>query len=217
MRILTLALAGAASLLGAPALAQTGYWYGGADFGATHVLDIEVPATGGGTDVATEYGYDADAFLGYDLGRFRIEVEAAYKNVDVSSFDPASGASVNASGSIAATSLMLNAMMDFGDDEQATSFFVGAGLGSGSVEFDDVRAAGATVNSFDTDDDALAFQVFGGGRVPINERTDLKLTYRYFKLNDVSVRPTGGVGREVDFDSHSVLVGLVINFGAPVR
>jgi OmpA-OmpF porin, OOP family len=216
MRILTLALAGAVSLIAAPALAQTGVFYGGVDFGATHATDIKVASSAVKLD--TDYGYDAGVFLGYDMpGPFRVEVEGAYKRVELNAIVPFSAASVEGAGNISVSSVMLNAFMDFGDDERATRFFVGGGIGKGRIDFDGLRPTGALTDSFGGDDDGLAWQIMAGGRTPINDRTDLKVMYRYFAVDDVDIQPATGPAQSVEFYSHSVLVGVSVNFGPGAR
>src|SRR5690606_29985010 len=94
-------------------------------------------------------GYDAGVYVGYDLGRFRLEVEAAHKKSRLDEFYsanalPSSGGTLTngsrpGAGSTRALSFMLNGLVDFGD-ENGISGFIGAGAGFAKVNFNDVRA-----------------------------------------------------------------------------
>src|SRR5688572_22106740 len=88
MRKLGLGLAAATAVIATPAAARDGAWYVGGDFGAMIVEDTDVDI-GGVEDAVSlnhEYGFDGALFVGYDLGAFRLEAEAAYKKADLDSF-----------------------------------------------------------------------------------------------------------------------------------
>jgi uncharacterized protein YkwD len=72
-----------------PAGGRRSAWYVGGEFGATIVEDIGLDS-GGNTGSSVnplvlnhDYSYDGSLFVGYDLGAFRIEAEAAYKRADI--------------------------------------------------------------------------------------------------------------------------------------
>src|SRR5690606_32111518 len=138
MRNLGMWLATATAVIATPAAARDGAWYVGGDFGAMIVEDTDFDAAGIDNVVTLdhEYGYDGALFVGYDLGAFRLEAEAAYKKADLDTFYsstllPASGGPLSigdyeGGGSTSALSFMINGMLDFGDDD-GISGFVGGG------------------------------------------------------------------------------------------
>src|SRR4028119_1211484 len=89
MRKLAIVVALSSTVLATPALARDGAWYVGGDFGAMIVEDVrfDVNTTEDAIIVDHEYGYDGAAFVGYDLGSFRLEAEVAYKRADIDEFE----------------------------------------------------------------------------------------------------------------------------------
>src|SRR5919112_6539386 len=88
MRKLAIAVALSSTLLATPAFARNGAWYVGGEFGAMIAEDTHV-RVGTRNDtfiISHDYGYDGGLFVGYDLGAFRIEAEAAYKKADLNDF-----------------------------------------------------------------------------------------------------------------------------------
>ena len=128
MRNLAIALATTAALVASPAMARDGAWYIGGEFGASIVedIDFDVGATEDAISVDHDYGYDGGVFVGYDLGGFRLEAEAAYKKADLESFEtalrlpgdgPVFATSRDAAGgSTSVMIFMINGMLDLGDD-----------------------------------------------------------------------------------------------------
>src|SRR4051794_21759212 len=88
MRKLAIAVALSSTLLATPAFARDGAWYVGGEFGAMIVEDtnVDIGAVNNAITLNHEYGYDGGLFVGYDLGAFRIEGEAAYKKADLESY-----------------------------------------------------------------------------------------------------------------------------------
>ena len=85
MRKLGLGLVTATAVIATPAAARDGAWYVGGDFGAMIVEDTDVDVNGNEDALSLnhEYGFDGALFVGYDLGAFRLEAEAAYKKADL--------------------------------------------------------------------------------------------------------------------------------------
>src|SRR5690606_15205793 len=77
-----------AMVVASPAAARDGAWYVGGDFGAMIVedTDIDVGTTADAITLDHDPGYDAGVYVGYDLGRFRLEVEAAHKKSRLDEF-----------------------------------------------------------------------------------------------------------------------------------
>src|SRR5690606_41828084 len=88
MRNLGMWLATATAVIATPAAARDGAWYVGGDFGAMIVEDTDFDAAGIDNVVTLDhdYGYDGALFIGYDLGAFRLEAEASYREAELDEF-----------------------------------------------------------------------------------------------------------------------------------
>ena len=84
MRKIVLGMAVAATAIAVPAMARDGQGYFGADIGV--VLDNQFDASIAGVEDAAaiehEMGWDLGAFVGYDFGAIRTELEVSYKEND---------------------------------------------------------------------------------------------------------------------------------------
>jgi outer membrane protein OmpA-like peptidoglycan-associated protein len=213
-------------------LARDGAWYVGGDLGPMIVEDINVDI--GTTDNAVTinhvYGFDADVFVGFDLGSFRIEAEVAYKKADLDEVQNTCGCQARCdvpgehegAGNTDALSFMVNGMLDFGDDESGLSGFIGGGVGIARVEFNNARVFDNQGAFLDDSDTRFAWQVIAGVRQAITDNVDIQVKYRFFNVDDVSMLAGGGGGsaiggRETNarFRTHSLMGGIVFNFGAP--
>ncbi|HEX8223938.1 MAG TPA: OmpA family protein [Allosphingosinicella sp.] len=224
MRKLAIAVALSSTLLATPAFARDGAWYVGGEFGAMIVedTDVDIGAVDNAIRLNYDYGYDGGIFVGYDLGGFRIEAEAAYKKADLEGYNttlrlPGEGTVFPASrpfagGSASALSFMVNGMLDFGDDE-GVSGFVGAGIGMARVKANNQRVFANTAPFLDDSDSKLAWQVFAGVRQAISDNIDVTVKYRFFNVDDVRMVAFNGNESEQRFRSHSLLGGLTFNFG----
>jgi outer membrane protein OmpA-like peptidoglycan-associated protein len=226
MRKLAIAVALSSTLLATPAFARDGAWYVGGEFGAMIVEDTEVDI--GAVDraivVGHDYGYDGGLFVGYDLGSFRIEAEAAYKKANLEEYQtairlPGEGANFPtqrnfAGGSSSALSFMVNGMLDFGDDD-GISGFIGAGVGMARVKATNQRVFANSAPFLDDSDSKLAWQVFAGVRQAISDNIDVTVKYRFFNVDKVHMVAFNGAETSQRWRSHSLLGGITFNFGAP--
>jgi opacity protein-like surface antigen len=221
-----------------------------ADFAANNAYELDY-----------KRGLDLDLVAGYDFGFFRLEGELGWKRAKLNDFgvdsafvtslntalnrpsgtgDPVganaalTGGSLDVDGSAKVLSGMVNALLDFGNEE-GVSFYVGGGAGRARVSFAGDR------------DSAWAYQGIAGVRFALSENVDLGLKYRYFRTGRVELaddavttfagnvdraivaNTVGGVTTNVtvdrltnaalstDFDqkfrSHSLLASLIFNFG----
>lgn len=226
MRKLAIAMALSSTLLATPAFARDGAWYVGGEFGAMIVEDmnVDVGTVDNAITLNHEYGYDGGIFVGYDLGAFRIEAEAAYKKADLESYQttirlplegPLFAAGREAGGSSSALSFMINGMLDFGDDD-GISGFVGGGVGMARVKANNYRNFSNATPFLDGSDSKLAWQVFAGVRQAISDNIDVTVKYRFFNADKVELLAFNGAESELRFRSHSLLGGLTFNFGGDV-
>jgi len=232
MRKLAIAMALSSTLLASPALARDGAWYVGGEFGAMIVedTDIDIGTVDNAISLDHEYGYDGGGFVGYDLGGFRIEAEVAYKKADIEGFNsslqlPGEGRNFganrdNAGGNVSALSGMINAMLDFGDDD-GVSGFVGGGFGIARVKLNNVRSFDNGAAFLDGRDTRFAWQAIAGVRQAISDNIDVTVKYRFFNADDIRLGartgPRGATTGDSEFRlrTHSLLGGLTFNFGAP--
>lgn len=229
MRKLAVTLALATTALSTPALARDDAWYVGVEGGAMLVEDIDwdVGAAIDSVTVDHRAGYDVGGTVGYDLGPVRLEAEVGYRSAKVTGLRStttlpwvtgagatrlAPGGTYDAGGSSSALSFMVNALWDFGDDDGVQGF-VGPGLGVARVK--NRLALTSNGSALDDSDTVVAWQAIAGIRAPLSDNIDVSLKYRFFnapgaELVDVAGRPWFG-----RFRSHSIMGGLVFNFGAP--
>jgi opacity protein-like surface antigen len=229
----------AAAAMATPAVARDGVYYVGGDVGFLKAQDLKLRTTADFLNLGTRnydegvvvdfnsVGFDGDLNAGYDFGMFRVEGEVAYKSSGVAhtrldevllgnlTNEAHAGTSFTNQnyrfdgGNLHVLSGMVNAMLDFGDDEWGGFAGVGGGLAR-------VRVIGDSQSKF-------AWQAMAGIRHEISPNLDLSLKYRYFntgKLNLANEFDLGAAG-QVPFTgsgylhTHSILVGLTYNFAAP--
>jgi len=225
MRKLAVTLALASTALSTPALARDDAWYVGVEGGAMLVEDINFDVDGGpdAGKVDNEAGWDVDGVIGYDFGGFRLEAEVGYRRATVdaittnfpfvsSGFLHQAGTYDGAGGSTSALSFMVNGMLDFGDDDGLQGF-VGGGAGVARVSSKyGISTAGDLLDDSDT---VFAWQAFAGLRAPLSDSIDIQLKYRFFNADNVKLIALNGSEVEGRYRSHSLVGGLVFNFGEP--
>jgi OOP family OmpA-OmpF porin len=230
MRKLAVTLALATTALSTPAFARDDAWYVGVEGGAMLVEDIKFDV-GTAKDAVTAHhkaGWDADAVVGYDFGPFRAEAEVGYRAASVTRLTStvtqpsrtAGGASYNqrpgdyplAGGRSSALSFMVNGLLDFGEDTGVQGF-VGGGVGVARVKNN--YALDAYQDSLDDSDTVFAWQAIAGIRAPLSDSIDVSLKYRFFNADNVKLTDVSGRALETRFRSHSIMGGLIFNFGAP--
>jgi opacity protein-like surface antigen len=218
MRKLAITAALASTVLATPAVARDGSGYVGVNIGPMLVQDtefdyIEGPLESVGDAFIVDHvtGVDGDLVGGYDLGMFRIEGELSHKRADIDDVEFAGVTGLPQSyydnyGSARVTSLMANALLDYGDDD-GWSGFVGGGVGGARVRY--------AMRDLSVRDNALAWQLLAGVRASVNRNVDFGLKYRYFNTRALDF----GFGDDVvdggKFRSHSLLAGITYNFVAP--
>jgi outer membrane protein OmpA-like peptidoglycan-associated protein/opacity protein-like surface antigen len=242
MRKLAIAMALASTALATPAVARDKSWYVGIEGGVMLVNDSVIdynftgpPARSARDGLAIEYntGFDIDAIAGYDMGWWRLEGELGYKRASIDNFNVAApagtypintAAAFSADGHVRVMSAMVNALVDFGD-ENGLSGYVGVGGGYADVKHSldlfQTTVTGTppvttTVdNSFSDGDGGLAYQVIAGIRTALSPTLDVGLKYRFFHAPNVDFIDNRDASYSTAFRSHSLLASLVYNFAPP--
>jgi outer membrane protein OmpA-like peptidoglycan-associated protein len=224
MRKLAVGLAGVAATLASPALARDGAVYIGGEFGVMRVADIDlnIGAVDDAVTLDHDYGYDGGVFIGYDLGAFRIEAEAAYKSADLDSYHTAIRLPLEGpvfasdrdagGGSSSALSFMVNGMLDIGDDD-GVSAFVGGGVGMAQVKANNYRNFANATPFLDGSDWGFAWQLLAGARQAISDNVDITVRYRFFNVDNVGGIAFNGAETDYRFRSHSLMGGITFNLG----
>lgn len=210
------ALLAAGFMIGAPALAQAG-WYVGADGGFNFLQNQHTDISSGGvatgsskTDSKTGYALAVQG--GYDFGGPKAELELAYRRNNVKSIldsDPPYQPVPGAGGSTSSFSVMANGIYQF-LPQSSIHPFIGAGIGA-------ARVSGKWHDSDPIISDAqwrFAYQGIAGVAYDINANLGVKAQYRYFATVDPKFTTVDGSDRiDSEFKSHSILVGLTYKFG----
>jgi OmpA-OmpF porin, OOP family len=216
LRILTLAAVGLGVVANSPAsLAGTKGPFVGIMGGANFSGDQDISGTGAGINrtVDTDTGWAVIPSIGYRYGNgVRTEFELGYRSNDVDSLSGVGGST--AGGKIKARSAMLNLLYDV-DTGSRIMPYIGGGIGYAQVDYDGVRPVGVATANINDDDNVFAYQGIAGLSYWLNQSVELAAEYRYFATKDPDFRTSAGVPVEGEYDSHSALVGLRINFGAP--
>lgn len=234
MKKIILGLGVAASAIATPAMARDGQGYFGADVGLVFPNETNVAVTGltGGGQVEDaalfehNKGWAVGGQLGYDFGPIRTEVELSYQEFDPERITsnvlgvphtnpqlaPRTGV-FNADGETRLTSLMANALLDFGG-EDGIGFSIGGGAGHTWLG-QNMRTFVNGPGYFDdqTRDHVWAWQGIAQLRVPVTENAELGLKYKYFNTQEFNVRDTLGRDHEFDVSTHQALISLLVNFG----
>jgi len=223
MRKIALGLSVAASAIAAPAMAHDGLYFG-ADVGAVFAneYDADVGTVADAITTESDPGFTGGALLGYDFGMIRTELEGSYQEFNASQYTSAvvglpRGTSAPLTGTVGGfgehrlTSVMLNALLDFGGHD-GIGFSIGAGAGHSWAGLDLSSTASATPYIDDEAHD-WAWQALAELRVPVNSRVDVGLKYKYFNTSTMNFTDSRGRSTDIDFTTHSGMLSLIYNFG----
>ena len=228
----------AAAAIATPAVAQDSGPYVGVEGGILFPRDTDVDADVNFTDplltdvifddvfeVSYKRGLDLDVIGGWDFGGFRLEAELGYKRAKVDDFqidqdfidayedetgDIITDTDVDVDGRVKVTSLMGNALADFGTG--GFRIYGGGGFGR------------AKVKTLGDSDSAWAYQLIAGVGMPIASNTEVGLKYRYFRTGKLDFQDNFTTtdadvlfSNDSRFSSHSLLASLIFGFGAPAE
>src|SRR5687768_3500762 len=199
------ALMGMASGAGAGAASATEGWYGRLDVGYSVDGELDLDQ-GGALGFEDDWMFSGGAGYAFQNG-FRLEGELSYRSNELEDV-PGADAS--------AWAAMANVYYDFNRDGRFQPY-IGVGVGGARIE----TSAVVGPISWDGDDTVVAYQALAGVAIPLGERWDLDIGYRYF------LAPGAGVDGIVDFEvpepfsfdadymHQAVTVGLRYQFASP--
>src|SRR3546814_18148142 len=109
---------------------------------------------------------------------------------------------------------MLNALLDFGNDD-GWNGYIGGGAGVARVKESEYQLAKYGSAFVDDSDSKFAWQAIAGVRRAITNNIDFGLKYRFFNVDAVKTVAVNGANMEGRIRSHSLLASLLYNFGEP--
>lgn len=201
---------------------------GGATFGGKRDFDVfTTPSpTRSGIILNDSTGYDIGFFVGHDFGRYRVEVEETQRvnnvhDVTTSVVVPtkrnpgaepttSKGSFGYATGRTRVRAATLNLIADLIENEGVELY---AGVGFGYGWFNASRySVSTTAVMLGGGKSGPAGQLIAGARVPVADRFEASLRYRYFQMSPMVLKDT--LDRSVRFrpESHSVTLGLAFRF-----
>ena len=244
MKLKTILLAAAASLVIAPAANAGGGVYGAIGAGLSYMkddVDLSNDESGGSgafifdSDADYDRGYGGYFALGKHLGDgFRGELELSYRENDVRHITSSGVAfsgfpETTLSGDTKVFAFLVNLIYDFDFADGPFTPYLGAGVGAASVDHDIIGSnpLGAPVAplTIGYGDSAvgLAYQGIAGVGIDLAEGLILDISYRYFGVLDQHYDATlSGADADIqaEYVSHTVFAGLRFDFGgaaAPVQ
>lgn len=182
--------------------------YLSANLGIAALSDSDITdSTFPGIDMELSYdtGWAFGAAVGYGFSNFRVEGEVSYQSNDIDETS-ALGISIDSSGDVSGTALLVNGYYDFANSSAFTPF-ISAGLGYATVDINDYDVTGAGLLDYSDDDSVFAYQLGVGIGYAVNENVTIDIRYRYFAAEDAEFDTT-----EVELSSHNLLVGIRYNF-----
>jgi hypothetical protein len=178
-----------AASLAAPAMARDGEGYFGADIGYTDVEAHKIYSVGSLDRLKEKDGFELGAFVGYDFGKLRTELEVAYEEFDPKTLTHVATGSVrHVGGESHITTAMINELFDLGGQD-GIGLSIGAGVGRAFLSTDLFGASGAGL--INDSDSAWAYQGIAEFRVPVTTWGEIGLKYKYlntesFHLHDLA-------------------------------
>lgn len=206
-------------LVAAPALAQDKGAYVGAEGGFNIVTDRDFDNGSNGIALSSDQGggFAAGAVLGYDFGKWRMEVEGVRRGNGIDSLDFTNGGGLgligevgNASGRLNSTAALANVIYELGGNDEWTPY-LGAGVGVASVKLDSVAGFGTAIA--DSEDTAIALQAMAGIEKMITDSVAVSAAYKYFRTVDGRFAFADGATADMNYGAHSILFSLLYKFG----
>lgn len=160
-------------------------------------------------DTELKNGYYTQGAVGYDYGMFRSELEVSYRRNDVDAHT-LNGANLgNPGGDAESWAGMINGYVDIPTGTVVTPY-IGAGIGFARVDANEYDTSG--VDFLDDGETDFAYQGMAGLDFAIDDALSLYTEYKYFAVDNAEVRTVANNPSDLDYDSHTVSVGLRYSF-----
>jgi OOP family OmpA-OmpF porin len=207
-------LAAGIVLAAVPAMAaQPGPYVGvGLGLHMPRTSDVDIGATR--PEMEFKDGFGLIGTLGYKTqGSFRTELELGHRSASVGEV-----AGVEWDGKQSTTSAMLNGLFDLNEGGRFQPY-LGLGVGLAWVNWKNGYGPSTTpAITYDGKESEFAYQGIAGFSVPVNERLDMYVDYRYIGVNNLNF-PNNSAPLVANHDdrSHNIMLGFRFSFNGPPR
>jgi len=201
-------------LLCGPAMAQHSGPYLGAYLGSNTLQSSQGSDQSGSFGLKFTSALQGSAVCGWDfepgnpLGEGRIELEYSRRSNPLDEVKFVEG-SVQGDGDVTADSLLVNFIGVY-HDKSRWSPYVGAGIGAARIEASALEVTGQPLSN--DSDIVFAYQLLAGLEYAMTDSLSLDLGYRYFSSSQPKFSEANGQVFEMDYLSHSVVLGLKVGF-----
>lgn len=155
---------------------------------------------------STVLGWDFEP--GNPVGEGRVELEYTRRGNRLDQTKFANG-SFKGSGDVTADSLLLNFFAVFHDGSRFSPY-AGLGIGAARIEASGLQVAGFPMGSGSSN--VFAYQVGAGVDIALTDHLALDLGYRFFSSTRPVFTEVNGDNIEMDYTSHSAVLGLRLGF-----
>ena len=165
-------------------------WYGRVSMGFAAQTKKYIEVNGGQTEWDFKSGINYSVAAGYTVPYFALEGEFGYRKLDIARKINTDGSpSTRYTGDQTQVSIMLNSYF-IPKPEWKISPYIGLGVGTTSISWNDVRSpAGSSVT--DDSDTVFTYQLIAGASYKINPQFTLVADYRYFVPGDLEIEVNG--------------------------
>ena len=189
--------------------------YVGIQGGGLYVDEAQSSDDLGKFNLDYKIGYLASATLGYDLadrfpeiGKGRMELEGAYRKVDLDKAHFADG-KIGADGKLKVRSILFNTFAEYRETVPWIPY-VGFGLGYAEVRLENATVSGTPLA--DDKDHVFAYQFGAGVGFLLGDHLTLDLGYRFFGTTNPKFKMADGSKMKTEYYSHAALLGLRLTF-----
>lgn len=197
-----------------PAMAQHSGPYVGAFIGGNALMDAKASDGLGDFGLTFDKALQGSAVLGWDfepgnpVGEGRLELEYTRRSNPLDQATFVDG-SFQGGGTVTADSLLLNFFGVFHDNSRFSPY-AGVGVGAARIEASDLQVAGFPMGSGSAV--VFAYQLACGVDVALTDHLNLDLGYRFFSSTRPTFTNVNGNTFDMDYSSHSAVLGLRLGF-----
>jgi opacity protein-like surface antigen len=201
-------------LLCGPVKAQHTGPYVGAFLGGNALMSAKSSDDLGDFNLKFNPALLGSAVLGWDfepgnpVGEGRVELEYTRRSNPLDQVKFVEG-SFKGGGNVTADSLLLNAFGVYHSDSRWSPYF-GFGIGAARIEASDLTVTGQPLSTGSAV--VFAYQLGAGVDVALTDHLNLDLGYRLFSCARPKFTESNGHKFEMDYLSHSVVLGLRVGF-----